>query len=216
VWVNLAYFQTVASSEVYKVMDQNAKDFGPPMVVDKAVDAFSCWYNVKDVLHRLFLLTPVFAAKWDAVVVDLQRLILRRQESLPLLAAHGIVFELLNSLLARGFFHQVCRPEVTVDQVEAAVSDLYVEPDSEWFRTIYAVAERRLTLSAPNRRRSRKVVRKPSSHDPSLGKRRVSRSLLVSLIFPPRVARRQAVHLVTSQLPMPKRIESDDFFFWST
>jgi Fe-S-cluster containining protein len=93
---------------------------------------------VKDVL----LLTPAFAPKWDAVVVDLQRLILRRQESLPLLAAHGIVFEMLNSL-AHGFFNQVCRPEVTVDQVGAALSDLYVEPDSEWFRTIYAIAERR-------------------------------------------------------------------------
>jgi hypothetical protein len=106
------------------------------------VDAFTCWYNVKDVLHRLFLLSPAFATKWDTVVIDLQRLILRRQETLPLLSAHGIVFELLNSL-AHGFFNQVCRPEVTKAQVEAALADLYVEPDSEWFRTIYATAERR-------------------------------------------------------------------------
>jgi hypothetical protein len=96
-WVNLAYFQTVSAAEVYKAMDQSAKDFGPHMVVDRTVDAFTCWYNVKDVLHRLFLLSPAFVAKWDAAVIDLQRLILRRQETLPLLSTHGIVFELLNS-----------------------------------------------------------------------------------------------------------------------
>jgi len=133
---------------VYKAMDQSAKDFGPPMVVEKAMDAFTCWYNVKDVLHRLFLLTPAFATKWDTVVIDLQRLIIRRHESLPLLGSHGIVFELLNSL-AHGFFNQVCRPEVSKAQVEAALEDLYVEPDSEWFRTIYVTAERRATTKRP-------------------------------------------------------------------
>jgi hypothetical protein len=38
-WVNLAYFQTVASSEVYKAMDQNAKDFGPPMECEGCASA---------------------------------------------------------------------------------------------------------------------------------------------------------------------------------
>jgi hypothetical protein len=38
----------------------------------------------------------------------------------PTLAAHGIVFKLLNSL-AYGFFNPVCRPDVTVDQVEAVL-----------------------------------------------------------------------------------------------
>jgi CRISPR/Cas system-associated exonuclease Cas4 (RecB family) len=30
-----------------------------------------------------------------------------------------------------------------VDQVGAALADLYVEPDSEWFRSIYSIAEQR-------------------------------------------------------------------------
>jgi hypothetical protein len=59
-------------------MDQDAKDFGPPKVVDKAVDAFSCWCNGKGVLHRLFWLTPAFAVKRDAVVLGPQHSILRR------------------------------------------------------------------------------------------------------------------------------------------
>jgi hypothetical protein len=123
-------------------MDQGNRDFKAPMVLMEASEAFSCWYNVKVVLHRLFLMTPQFAMKWDQVVINLQMLILQSPDEFPLLSSHGIVFEMLN-LLARGFFNQICQPLVTVQEVQDALDDLFIDPESKWFNSVYTAVERR-------------------------------------------------------------------------
>jgi hypothetical protein len=111
------------------------------MVVESAQDALECWNNVREVMHRLFLLSPRFSAKWDAVASSLSQLMTRRKESLPLLRGHGIAFNLLNSL-AYTFFNRVNRPEVTPELVEAALAAFHLDPDCDWFRTIYTTADR--------------------------------------------------------------------------
>ena len=148
-FVNLAYFQPVTSDEaVYKAIDQGNRDFRAPMVIMEATEAYACWYNVKNVMNRLFLMTPEFTTKWVKVVTDFQELILNKPKEFPLLSSRGIVFEMLN-LLARGFFNRISKPHVTVQQVQNALDDLFINPKSEWFRSIYTTNER---LPAPRKR----------------------------------------------------------------
>jgi hypothetical protein len=62
----------------------------------------------------------------------------RRKESLPLLRGHGIAFNLLNSLA----YTFINRSEVTPELVEAALTAFHLDPDCDWFRTIYTTADR--------------------------------------------------------------------------